>query len=117
MPRTTCGRVACPVQLNCQLTTSTGTLCTNRVGIFVRPGILRQGPDSAVLETRQTLRRFASATATLQPGQTANVRLNLTPRGKRIVRQRNPRRFQGRLMVTSGNGAAVSNTPITIRIR
>jgi len=116
-PRTACGRVGCPVQLNCQLTTSTGTLCTNQVGIFVRAGILRQGPDSAVPATRQRLIRFASATASLQPGETRGVQLRLTRNGKRIVKQRNPRRFGGRLMVTSGNGAAVSNIPIDIRIR
>ena len=116
-PRTTCGRVACPVQLNCQLTTLTGTLCTNQVGIFVRVGILRPGSDSAAPATRQRLIGFASATASLQSGQTANVRLKLTPRGKRIVRQRNPRRFRARLMRTSMNGASVTNTPIIIRIR
>ena len=116
-PRTTCGRVACPVQLNCQLTPSTGTLCTNRVGIFVRAGILRRGPDSAVPATRQRMIGFASATAALQPGETRSVRLRLTPRGRRIVRQRNPRRFRATLRVTSINGASVTNTPIIIRIR
>ena len=115
--RITCGRVACPVQLNCQLTPSTGTLCTNRVGIFVRAGIPRRGPDSAGLATRQRMIGFASATATLQPGETGNVRLQLTPRGKRIVSQRNPRRFRARLMVTSRTGLSVTNIPIIIRIR
>jgi len=116
-PRTACGRVGCPVQLNCQLTPSTGILCTNQVGIFVRAGILRRDLDSAVSATRQRLIRFASVRASLQPGETRRVRLRLTPNGRRIVRQRNPRRFPGRLMVTSGNGAAVSNTPVMIRIR
>jgi hypothetical protein len=111
-PRTTCGRVGCPVQLHCQLTPSTGTLCTNQVGIFVRTGILRRGPDSA-----GPVIRFATARASLEPGETGGVRLRLTRNGKRIVHQQNPRRFLGRLMITSGNGAAVSNTPITIRIR
>lgn len=115
--QTTCGRVGCPVQLNCQLTPSTGTLCTNPVGIFVRAGILRRGPDPAVPATRQRLIRFAAATATLQPGETRGVRLRLTRNGRRIVRQRNLRRFMGRLMITSMNGASVSNTPIIIRIR
>jgi hypothetical protein len=43
-PRTTCGQSGCPVQLNCQLTMSTGNVCTNQVGIFVRAGILRGAP-------------------------------------------------------------------------
>ncbi|MGH2668895.1 MAG: S8 family serine peptidase, partial [bacterium] len=117
-PRTTCRQVVgCRVRLDCQLTPSTGTLCTNQVGIFVRAGILRRGPDSTVAATRQRLIRFASARASLQPGQTANVRLRLTRRGRQIVRQRNPLRFRARLMVTSMNGASVTNTPIIIRIR
>jgi hypothetical protein len=117
LPTTFCRGVGCRVQLNCQLPTSTGTVCRNQVGIFVRAGILRRGPDSAVPATRQRLRRFASATATLQPGETANVRLRLSPRGRRIVRQRNPRRFRATLRITSMNGASVTNTPIRIRIR
>jgi len=116
-PRTICGPNACPVLLNCQLTTSTGTLCTNQIGIFVPARILRRARDATEPATQQRPIRFASARASLQPGETRGVRLQLTPRGKRIVRQRNPRRFRARLMITSMNGASVTNIPIMIRIR
>ncbi len=117
-PATTCRQsTGCGVRVNCVLAASAGTLCRNRVGIFVRASILRRDRDTAERATRQRLIQFATARASIQPGQTRNFRLRLTATGRQIVRQRNPRRFRARLRITSMGGAFVSNTPITVRIR
>jgi hypothetical protein len=55
--------------------------------------------------------RFASGIANVLPGQTANVRLKLTKKGKDIVKRKRVKKLKGVLEITNAAGTAASSTP------
>ncbi|MGH8575567.1 MAG: FG-GAP-like repeat-containing protein [Gammaproteobacteria bacterium] len=109
-----CNSARCRVPVTCNLAAALGTPCTNRIDLFVRaPRRLAEDPAA-----RQRRVRFAFINATsVPPGQTANVRLRVTPRGKRIFRTSRAKRLNGVLAIRNAPGTVIDTTPVRIRLR
>jgi hypothetical protein len=109
-----CNSARCRVPVTCNLVPAAGTPCTNRIDLFVRAP-RRLAEDAAA---RQRRVRFAFINATsVPPGQTANVRLRITPWGRRIVRTSRANRLNGVLAIRNAAGTVIDTTPVRIRLR
>lgn len=110
-----CTDRGCDVRLTCAL----GTTCTNRVTLSARIPSGRLASGASAKAARTIPFAFASAT-NVPPGQTMNVRLQFTKRGRQIVRQlitNGTRRLNGRIDITRSFAAGVSSVPATVRLR
>ncbi|MDQ3773922.1 MAG: hypothetical protein M3461_05930 [Pseudomonadota bacterium] len=107
----------CTFQATCILPPSPGALCTNRISLTVGRNALRSSEDTSVRQVRQRRRLFASGAAAVPPGQTAPVRLRLTPSGRRFVQSTTKKRLRGLMEVRNVAGTTVNSIPFTIRIR
>ncbi|MGQ0592075.1 MAG: hypothetical protein ACT4QB_05330 [Gammaproteobacteria bacterium] len=115
-----CDSSRCRVPVTCNLAPAVGTPCTNRIEMRVRvPRRLAQ--DTAVKGQRQGQRRlrvFARSSATsVPPGQTANVRLRLTPLGRSIVMTSNANSLRGVIEIRNTPGTVIDTTRVRIRLR
>jgi hypothetical protein len=90
-----------------------GEICSSPVTIFVRPDAGRLGADPAAKGPRRI--RFALGIANIVAGQTEIVRLRLTPRGRRIVRESNRTTLRGTMEIQNPGG--MFRTGVRIRIR
>ncbi|MGH8512476.1 MAG: hypothetical protein ACREV8_00705, partial [Gammaproteobacteria bacterium] len=109
-----CTGSRCGVPVTCNLPQSPGTACTNRIDLFVRRAALRRG-DGAPDKPPRRIRFALVGIASIPPGETANVRIRLTERGRRIASM-GPRRLGGVIAIRNAAGTATSCTPVTIRI-
>lgn len=110
-----CNSARCRVSVTCNLPSALGTACTNRIGLFARAP-RRLAEDAAGKAPRRV--RFAFITATnVPPGQTANVRLRLTPAGKRIVRASTTKTLRGVIEIRNAPGTIIDTTRVRIRLR
>lgn len=114
-PQLRCTGSACRVRIECTLTSNSAIGCTNQVNIFVRRSAVKLGDDTAAKGPSKL--RFAFGVANIPPDQTANVRLKLTKKGKKIVRTSKQKRLRGVMEIRNSAGTAVSSTPIRIRFR
>jgi hypothetical protein len=96
-PRVVCRGRRCNVSITCNLPAVVGAPCANQVDLFVRR------------------LRFASGVAIVAPGQTAPVRLKITPRGKKIA-QSGTKRRTGILEIRNVAGPAIGSTPVQVQI-
>ncbi|MGH8578484.1 MAG: integrin alpha, partial [Gammaproteobacteria bacterium] len=116
--RVACNSARCRVPVTCNLPSALGTACTNRIDLRVRvPRRLAQ--DAAITGQRQGQRRarlFAFSIASVAPGQTRNVRLRLTPLGRRIVRTSPANRLRGVIEIRNTPGTVIA-TRVRIRLR
>lgn len=103
----------CRVAITCNLAPDLGTACTNRINLFVRASALRRSEHASAKAPRKI--RFAFGVANVPPGETANVRLKLTKRGRDVVKEK--KKLKGVLEIRNAVGTAISNTPVTIRFR
>jgi len=109
-----CTGARCRVPVTCNLAPALGTPCTNRIDLFVRAP-RRLAEDAAA---RQRRIRFAFINVTnVPPGQTENVRLRLTPRGRRIFRTSTANRLRGVLEIRNAPGTVIDTTRVRIRLR
>ena len=106
----------CKVPITCNLPQDLGTRCRNRIDLFafVRGGSTRLSEDLAVKAPRRI--KFAFGIANVPPGETKNVSLRLTSRGRKIARSGN-RRLRGVIEIRNTPGDLIDTTPIRIRIR
>ncbi len=111
----TCTGKRCRVRLSCAV----GTTCTNAVTLRARDPRGRLAEDASARAPR--LIRIATASVTnVPPGVTQPVRLDYTPRGRRVVRaliRNGARRLRARIEIQSSFGARVTAAPITLRLR
>jgi hypothetical protein len=108
-----CKTSGCRVPITCNLAPALGTSCTNRINLFVRaPGYLAE--DMAAKAPRRI--RFATAIANVPPGRTEDVRLRLTPTGRKIIRTSKKRRLSGVMEITNSAGTAIDRTTVRIRM-
>ncbi len=110
-----CKVSGCRLPIICNLEPDRGSLCINRINLIVRASAIRPSENTSAKARRSI--RFAFGVANIPPGQTADVRLRLTKKGKRIVRTASRRRLRGVLEIRNTVGIPISNTPITIRLR
>jgi hypothetical protein len=121
-PQVACGG-RCNVSITCNLPAVVGAPCANQVDLFVRrPGRPGTSSDSSSLSDGQSAKaprsmiRFAFGVANVPPGQTAPVRIKITPRGKKIARS-GAKRLRGILEIRNVAGSAISSTPVQIRLK
>ena len=121
-PQVVCGR-RCKVSITCNLPAVVGAPCANQVDLFVRrPRRSGASSDSSPLSDGQSAKaarrmiRFAFGVANVLPGQTAPVRLKITPRGKKIARS-GTKRLTGFLEIRNVAGPAIGSTPVRIRLK
>jgi hypothetical protein len=121
-PRVVCGG-RCKVSITCNLPAVVGASCANQVDLFVpRPRRSGTSSDSSPLSDGQSAKaprpmiRFAFGVAKVPPGQTAPVRLKITPRGKKIARS-GAKRLRGILEIGNVAGPAIGSTPVQIRLK
>ena len=123
-----CGSKNCPVRFRCEIPAGSGNNCSNEIAIRVRqPRGSSQSPRSshsidAVTRDADTaatsrLLRFSFGLANVPAGQTQNVRLKLTPRGRRIVRTSASRKLRGVMDIRNSAGFATQRIPVRIRLR
>ena len=110
-----CKRAACPVSVTCNLPAAEGVMCTNQIDLFVRVRDVRSSDKTPVRAPRQI--RLAAAIANIPGGQTVDVPVRLTRRGKQIVRTSTRRRVRGVIQIRDSIGTVISATPIRIRLR
>lgn len=110
-----CRRAACPVSVTCNLPAAEGVLCTNQINLLVRARDVRSSDNPLVRAPRQIT--LATAVANIPAGQTVNVRVPLTKRGKKIVRNSTRRRVKGIIQIEDDIGTLISATPVRIRLR
>ena len=110
-PRLRCTRSVCRVLLRCDPTQGSARPCNSAVDLFVRADASRLAGDRAAPKRI----KFASGVAHIEPGQIANVRIKLTPRGRRIVRTTTRTTLRGRLQIHNPGGT--HETAVRIRLR
>lgn len=113
-----CRSTRCMVPITCNLAQLPGALCTNRINLIAR---VRRGLLTNELENDKSVRalrriRFASGVANVPAGQTINVRLRLTKRGREIARS-GTRRLRGVMEISNVGGTAIAATPVRLRLR
>ena len=110
-----CTSARCRVPVTCNLPPALGTACTNRIDLFVRAP-RRLAEDVAGKAPRPV--RFAFINATnVPPGQTANVRLRVTRRGKRIVSASTTKMLRGVIEIRNAPGTIIDTTQVKVRLR
>ncbi|MGH8566147.1 MAG: hypothetical protein ACREXW_19525 [Gammaproteobacteria bacterium] len=104
----------CTFQATCILPPSPGALCTNRINVTVSRNAVRS-IDGALVKARRI--RFAAGAANIAPGQTGNIRLKLTSRGREFVRSRTKKRLRGVMEIRNVAGTTISQIPVVLRLR
>lgn len=118
-----CTRPGCDVSVACNLPQVQGTMCDTQVDLLVRrprrSGLATGSRDlsEGLSAKAPRMTRLAFGVQNIPPGQTEDVRLTLTPRGKKIVRTSRKRRLRGVIEIRNLAGAVLSTTPIRIRLR
>jgi len=111
-----CKRAACPVSVTCNLPAAEGVMCTNQINLLVRQRDVRSSDNALVRASRQI--KLAASVANTPPGQTVNVRVRLTPRGRKIARTSTKRRVRGTIEIRDSIGTTIiSATSVRIRLR
>ena len=110
-PRLRCTPSVCRVPLRCDPTQGSARPCNSAVNLFVRADASRLAGDRAAPKRI----KFARGVAHIGPGQIANVRIKLTPRGRRIVRTTTRTTLRGRLQIHNPDGT--HETAVRIRLR
>ncbi|MGH8567369.1 MAG: FG-GAP-like repeat-containing protein, partial [Gammaproteobacteria bacterium] len=111
-----CTSTRCRVSARCDLPAGLGSACRNPLRLLVEvPSRLAE----EVAGTRQRrLRVFAVSNATnVPPGQTENVRLRLTPLGRRIFNTTTVNRLRGVLEIRNTPGTVIDTIGVRIRLR
>ncbi len=109
-----CRGSSCTVQATCNLPPSPGALCTNQINVTVTKKALRASAGPTVKAPGV---RFASGAASIAPGQTGNVRLKLTKRGRQFVRAGTKKRLKGVMEIRNVAGTTINQIPVTLRLR
>ncbi|MGH9896435.1 MAG: hypothetical protein ACREA0_31450, partial [bacterium] len=104
----------CTFQATCILPPSPGALCTNQINVTVTRKALRSSAGASVKAPGV---RFASGVANVAPGQTGNVRLKLTARGRQFVRSGTKKRLKGVMEIRNVAGTAINQIPVTLRLK
>ena len=104
----------CTFQATCILPPSPGAQCTNQIKVTVTKKALRASGRPTVKAPGVP---FASGAANVAPGQTGNVRLKLTKRGRQFLRSGKKKRLKGVMEISNVAGTSLSAFPITIRIK
>ena len=110
-----CTGRACRIPIICNLAQVSGTQCANRITLFVRKRDVRLSEGAPARAPKRI--RFAAAITNVPSGQTLKVRLKLTKKGKDIAKQNKGKRLRGFLAIQNLVGTAVTNTPVTIRLK
>ncbi len=113
-PRVRCGNKRCDILIKCDAVPGSVGSCDVGVEVFVRSADLR-GATRDAPEPRRRI-RFAAGVANIPPGETANVRLRLTKRGRRIAETSTRRRLRAVMEIRNSVGG-VETVRVRIRLR
>ena len=113
-PRVRCAGFDCRVLIKCDAVQRSTEPCNTRVDVFIRASALRLAEDGAAKARRRI--RFASAVTNIPAGETANVPLRLTKRGRRTMQAGQNRRLVGVMEIRNSIGP-VQTVRVRIRIR
>lgn len=107
----------CKVRVECNLVPIPGAQCGIRTTLLARvPRSASRLSDEKLAKAPTRLVRFAFGVSNIPPLQTANVRLRLTPAGRRIVQTSKPRRLRGVIEIRNTAGDLLSSTKVRIRL-
>jgi subtilisin family serine protease len=114
-----CTGTRCNVPVGCNLAQTPGAQCRIRATLLARvPSGRSRLSDEALAKASRRMVRFAVGFANIPPGQTANVRLNLTRAGRRIVRaSQTRRRLAGVMAIRNTAGDLLSRTRVRLRLQ
>ena len=120
--QTTCDSKRCSLRLICNETDLLERRCDNQVTLFVdtraRERARRLSDERAVRPPK--LVRFAAVISSFPGGQTENVRLKLTSKGKKLARkliQQGKKKFRGGEMQISNAAGGIDIIPLTVRLK
>jgi hypothetical protein len=113
-----CRSAGCTVPITCNLAQLPGAVCTNRINLVARvpPGLLRNKPGNDKSARAPRRIRFAAGIANVAPGQTVDVSLRLTKRGRLIARS-GTRKLKAVMEISNVGGTAIATTPVRLRLR
>ncbi len=120
-PRTTCNSTRCKLRLTCNLSgLLEGGRCDNQVTLFVDTRARRLSDERAARQPRRLV-RFAAAVRNFPGGQTENVPLKLTPKGKKLSRtlmRRGKRKITGVMEIRNHvGGMGIDRIRLTVRLK
>jgi len=124
-PQTACNSTRCRLTLTCNLSGLLGRRCDNQViTLFVDTRVRRDTRARRLSDERAVrppkLVRFAAAARNLPGGQTLNVPLKLTPKGKKLARKlvmQGKKKLRGVMEITNHVGGTDIIPLTTVRLK
>ena len=116
-PQTTCNSKRCRLRLTCNLSDLLGRTCDNQVTLFVETRARRQSNQRAARAPR--LVPFAAVIRNFPGGQTTNVPLKLTPKGREVASmlvQQGRKKLRGEMQIRNSAGGT-DKIRLTVRLR
>lgn len=116
-PRTTCNSKRCRLRLTCNLSDLLERRCDNAIRLFVDTRARRLSDERAARPRR--LLRFASAIRNVPGGQTENVPLKLTRKGRKLASmlvQQGRKKLRGEIQISNAPGG-IDIIPISVRLK
>ena len=116
-PQTTCNNKRCRLRLTCNRSDLLESNCQNKVTLFVDTRARRLSDERAVRPRR--LVRFAAASRSFPGGQTQNVPLKLTSKGKKLARtlvMQGKKKLRGQMEISNAAGG-IDIIPLTVRLK
>ena len=101
----------CKVPVDCNLPVDLGESCTNLVELFAGSAPNSAGADAAAKKST----KIAAATATIPPGESQNVKLKLTKKGKKLAKKKK-KKVKGEVKITSSDSTASDTTKVKVKL-
>ena len=118
-PQSTCNSERCTLRLTCNLSDLLERRCDNQVTLFVDTRARRLSDERAARQPK--LVRFAAVIRNSPGGRTENVRLKLTPKGKKLARtliRQGKKKVRGVMEIRNHvGGIGIDTIPLTVRLR
>ena len=122
-PQTTCNSKRCRLRLTCNLSDLLGRICDNQVTLFVNTRARRDTRARRLSDERAArpprLVRFAAAIRSFPGGQTENVPLKLTSKGKQVARtliRQGKKKLRGEMRISNA-ASGIDIIPLTVRLK
>jgi len=122
--QTTCNSTRCRLRLTCNLSGLLGRSCENQVTLFVDARARRDTRARRLSDERAArppkLVRFAAVVRNFSGGQTQNVPLKLTPKGKKLKRKlvmQGKKKLRGGEMRITNTAGGLNIIPVTVRLK